>query len=108
VTVSAKVVVHSGYGTADLAPPFLAVQPSLLTLAPGQSGSVTVTLDAAAAATSVALGKDVQAYVLFYNESNELAHVPLWGRLVCSETERKDVLVIDADTSSCTGSSEAD
>ncbi len=72
------------------------VSPTSVTLAPGQSATVSVTFDPAA---SMGVG-DNQGYIIMESASHH-AHMPVWARV--TPPAAADVLVIDNDGSSSLG-----
>lgn len=92
LTVSVRVVRHTGYDQVTPVESYLGVYPSEFTLnADKKDVNVTFSLD-----TSTAELGDENAYVLFEdkNSGKEIAHVPLWGQVTCPEEEKKDVLLV--------------
>lgn len=84
----------AGFGPGDLTDlPGFSVNPTNLTLAPGQSAQVGVTFDAD---TSAGIG-DNQGYIILDGDDYE-AHLPAWARVVPG-TSPADVLIIDNDLS---------
>ena len=99
LTVSVRIVYHTGYNQVTPAESYFGVNPSEFTLSPGKKDvNVTFSLD-----TSNAELGDQNAYVLFENKATgeEIAHVPLWGQVTCAESEKKDVLLFVVDKDYC-------
>lgn len=76
----------------------VSVSPAVVTLAPGASTQVQVTLDSAA---SMGLGHN-QGYIVMTGSSHH-AHMPVWGRVVPGLSGTANVLIIDNDGSSSLG-----
>lgn len=76
----------------------VSVSPTVVTLAPGASAQVEVTLDTAAV---MGLGH-TQGYIVMEGSSHH-AHMPVWGRVVPGLGSGMDVLIIDNDGSSSLG-----
>ena len=92
LTVSVRIVRHTGYNEVTPAESYMSAEPSEFTLnAEKKDVDVSISLDTG----SVELG-DQNAYVLFEdkNTGKEVAHVPLWGQVICPESEKKDVLLV--------------
>ena len=99
LTVSVRIVYHTGYNQVTPAESYLSADPSEFTLSTSKKEvNVTFSLD-----TSKAEPGDENAYVLFENKATgeEVAHVPLWGQVTCAESEKKDVLLFVIDTDDC-------
>ncbi len=74
------------------------VSPTSVTLAPGASAMVEVTIDPA---TSMGYGHN-QGFIVMEGSSHH-AHMPVWGRVVPGLGSGADVLIIDNDGSSSLG-----
>lgn len=99
LTVSVRIVLHSGVNEVTAAGSHLSAEPSEFTLnANKKDASVTIAID-----TNTAELGDHNAYVLFENKNTgkEIAHVPLWGQVICPASEKKDVLLYVVDKNTC-------
>ncbi|OQA43559.1 MAG: Minor extracellular protease vpr precursor [Chloroflexi bacterium ADurb.Bin325] len=76
----------------------MTVSPASITLAPGETATLTVTWDTAQARGA----GDNQGYVLLDGATYD-AHMPAWVRVTEFDPERGDVLIIDNDASSSLG-----
>jgi len=95
-TLSTVLPQATGFTVTSTDPiPGFSVTPAELTLGPGETGEVTVTLDTSALAPG-----DHQGYVVLEGENYE-AHFPVWGRVAPEPTAQ--VLIIDNDASSSVG-----
>ena len=102
LTISVRIVRHTGYNEVTPAESYLSAEPSEFTLnAEKKDVDVSISLDTG----SVELG-DQNAYVLFEdkNTGKEVAHVPLWGQVTCPENEKKDILLVAIDKNDCSES----
>jgi len=70
------------------------LSPANLTLAPGASAQLTITIDSAASGKT---SGDLQGYILLSGTTHD-AHLPLWARII--EKPNKEILLLDNDGSS--------
>lgn len=99
MNIAVKIVSHTDYDTVEPFESYIYPVPSAFTLTDeNPSENITFVFDA----EDLELG-DQNAYVVFEDAEtgNEVAHIPLWGQVTCSEDEMKDALLIVLDQSTC-------
>ena len=99
MTVSVKIVKHTARNVVEPVDSRIDADPSVFTLT-DENPEVVISfmLDA----EELDLG-DQNAFVVFEDEGTgaEIAHIPLWGQVVCSDDEKKDVLLVVLDQTKC-------
>ena len=98
LTISVRIVRHTGRNEVTPAEDYLSADPNEFVLTSASPVDVSISLN-----TSAAELGDENAYVLFVdkNSGEEVAHIPLWGQVICPESEKKDVLLVVIDPDYC-------
>jgi subtilisin family serine protease len=85
----------AGFDPGDLTDvPGLNISPSEITLLPGESATLTITFDSAAAGVDIG---DNQGFVLLTGDNGHQAHLPAWARVAPEPKATADILLLQND-----------